>query len=74
MAISVHVQIERIEKHFNDHTHIPTTKEDPSSSDGSERQGWNGALRLIHLLLGSNRLRLLKYIIDVFIDIRNVIS
>ncbi len=42
---------------LNDHTLISTTREE-----------WNGALQLMHSLLGSNRNRLSKYIIDVFID------
>ena len=43
----------------NDHTHIPTTKEE-----------WNGALQLMHALLGSHRHTLSKYVIDVFIDVK----
>ncbi|MFC1869160.1 hypothetical protein ACFL0H_13665 [Thermodesulfobacteriota bacterium] len=43
----------------NDHTHIPTSRDE-----------WNGALQLMHTLLGSNRHRLTRYIIDVFIDVQ----
>jgi hypothetical protein len=45
---------------LNDPTHIPTTKEE-----------WEGALQLMHALLGANRHMLSKYIIDVFIDVEN---
>ena len=43
----------------NDNTHIPTRK-----------QEWEGALQLMHSLLGSNRHSLSRYIIDVFIDVQ----
>ena len=43
----------------NDHTHIPTS-----------RKEWNGALRLMHSLLGAGKHKLSRYIIDVFIDVK----
>jgi hypothetical protein len=43
----------------NDHTHIPTTKKE-----------WNGALQLMHALLGAHRHTLSRYIIDIFIDVK----
>jgi len=42
----------------NDHTHIPTTRDE-----------WNGALQLMHSLLGTGRHKLKRYTIDVFIDV-----
>ena len=41
----------------NDHTHIPATKDE-----------WNGALQLMHAILGTHRHALSKYVIEVFID------
>ena len=46
---------------LNDHTHIPTS-----------RKEWNGALLLMHSLLGSHKHKLSKYVIDVFIDIKKL--
>ena len=46
---------------LNDHTHITTTKE-----------GWKGALQFMHYLLVSNKHRLPKYIIEVFIDVKSI--
>jgi hypothetical protein len=43
----------------NDNTHIPTTQKE-----------WEGALELMHALLGAKRHKLSRYIIDVFIDIQ----
>jgi hypothetical protein len=43
----------------NDNTYIPTRK-----------QEWDGALQLMHALLGANRHKLSEYIIDVFIDVQ----
>ena len=43
----------------NDNTHIPTTQEE-----------WEGALELMHALLGAKRHKLSRYIIYVFIDIQ----
>jgi hypothetical protein len=45
----------------NDHTHIPTTR--------GER---NGALQLMHSLSGTNRHKLSKYVIDVFLDVQEI--
>jgi hypothetical protein len=42
----------------NDNTHVPTTQEE-----------WEGALELMHALLGAKRHKLSRYIIDVFIDV-----
>ncbi len=46
---------------LNDHTHIPTSREE-----------WNGALKLMHSLLGTHKHKLSKYVIDVFIDIQKL--
>ena len=46
---------------INDNTHMPTRKDE-----------WRGALQLMHSLLGSNSHKLARYIIDVFIDLRDV--
>jgi hypothetical protein len=43
----------------NDYTHIPITKEE-----------WNGAFQLMHALLGTHKHKLQKYVIDVFIDVK----
>jgi len=45
----------------NDYTHIPTT-----------RDKWNGALQLMHALLGTHRHTLSKYVIDVFINVEEL--
>ncbi|MBW1706910.1 MAG: hypothetical protein JRJ86_17405, partial [Deltaproteobacteria bacterium] len=45
----------------NDHTHIPTTKDE-----------WKGALELMHALLGTHRHALSKFVIDVFIDVKDL--
>jgi hypothetical protein len=42
----------------NDHTHIPTTRDE-----------WNGALQLMHSVLSTHKHSLLKYVIEVFIDV-----
>ena len=44
-----------------DNTHIPTRKDE-----------WRGALQLMHSLLDSNSHKLARYIIDVFIDLRDM--
>ena len=46
---------------INDHTHIPTTRDE-----------WNGALELMHALLASRKHMLHKYVIDVFIDLKDL--
>ncbi len=46
---------------LNDHTHIPTSREE-----------WNGALQLMHSLLGTHKHKLSKYIFEVFIDIEKL--
>ena len=46
---------------INDHTHIPTTRDE-----------WNGALELMHALLASRKHMLQKYVIDVFIDVKDL--
>ncbi len=46
---------------INDHTHIPTSREE-----------WNGALQLMHSLLGTHKHKLSKYVIDVFIDVKKL--
>jgi hypothetical protein len=46
---------------LNDHTNIPTTKPE-----------WDGALNLMHSLLGTEGHNLSRYIIDVFIDVHPV--
>lgn len=43
---------------INDHTHVLTT-----------RDQWNGALQLMHAILGVHKHSLSKYVIDVFIDV-----
>jgi hypothetical protein len=43
---------------INDYTHISTRREE-----------WNGALQLMHNLIGINRHKFSKFIIDVFIDV-----
>ena len=43
----------------NDYTHVPTT-----------RKEWEGALQLMHSLLGTQRHKLSKYVIDVFMDVK----
>lgn len=43
---------------INDHTYIATS--------GDE---WNGALQIMHSLLGTHKHKLSKYVIDVFIDV-----
>jgi hypothetical protein len=45
----------------NDEAFIPT-----------KRDEWDGALQLMHNLLGSTRHTLSKYVIDVFIDVKNI--
>ena len=45
----------------NDYTHIPTTKDE-----------WNGALQLMHALLATRKHMLQKYVIDVFIDVKDL--
>jgi len=45
----------------NDHTHIPTTRDE-----------WNGALQMMHALLGTHRHKLSKYVIDVFINVEEL--
>jgi len=44
----------------NDYTHIATTKYE-----------WNGALQIMHALLGNHKRTLSKYVIDVFIDVKD---
>ena len=46
----------------NDHTHILTT-----------RHEWNGALLMMHSLLGTHRHELSKYVIDVFLDVQEIV-
>jgi len=46
---------------LNDHTYISTSREE-----------WNGALQLMHSLLGTHKHKLSKYVIDVFIDIKKL--
>lgn len=46
---------------LNDHTHIRTSREE-----------WDGALQLMHSLLGTHKHKLSKYVIDVFIDIEKL--
>jgi hypothetical protein len=48
---------------INDHTHIPTSKEE-----------WKGALELMHILLGTHKHRLQKYVIDVFVDVEELMG
>ena len=43
---------------INDYTHISTGRDE-----------WNGALQLMHSLLGTHQHKLSKYAIDVFIDV-----
>ena len=43
---------------INDHTHIPTNRDE-----------WYGAIKLMYSQLGSNKHKLSKYTIDVFIDV-----
>lgn len=43
---------------LNDATHVPTKKKE-----------WDGAIQLLHSLLGTGKHKLKKYIIDVFIDV-----
>ena len=45
----------------NDHTHIPTSREE-----------FNGALQLMHSLLGTHKHKLSKYVLDVFIDVEKL--
>jgi hypothetical protein len=45
----------------NDYTHIPTTRDE-----------WNGALTLMHTILGTQRHRLSKYLISVFMDVEKL--
>ncbi len=45
----------------NDHAHIPTTKEE-----------WDGALQLMHSILGSHSHKLAEYVIDIFIDVNKI--
>ena len=46
---------------LNDHTHIPTSQEE-----------WNGALQLMHSILGTHKHKLSKYVFEVFIDIKKL--
>ncbi len=46
---------------INDNTHIPTSREE-----------WNGALQLMHSLLGTHKHKLSKYVFEVFIDIEKL--
>jgi hypothetical protein len=46
---------------ISDYTHIPTTRDE-----------WKGSLQLMHSLLGTPKHKLSKYIIDVFIDVKNL--
>ena len=46
---------------LNDHTHIPTSREE-----------FNGALQLMHSLLGTHKHKLSKYVFEVFIDIKKL--
>jgi len=46
---------------LNDHTHIPTSLEE-----------WNGALQLMHSILGTHKHKLSKYVFEVFIDIEKL--
>ena len=43
---------------INDHTYIATSRDE-----------WNGALQIMHSLLGTHKHKLSKYVIDVFIDV-----
>ncbi len=45
----------------NDYTHILTTRDE-----------WKGALQLMHSLLGTHKHKLSKYVIDVFIDVKDL--
>jgi len=45
----------------NDYTHIPTTRDE-----------WKGALEPMHDLIGSRKHTLQKYVIDVFIDVKDL--
>ena len=47
---------------INDHTHVPTNRDE-----------WNGALQMMNAILGSRRHRLTKYVIEVFIDVRDLL-
>lgn len=46
---------------LNDHTHISTTRDE-----------WNGALHLMHAILGTHKHRLSEHIIDVFVDVEKL--
>jgi len=46
---------------INDNTHTPTTRDE-----------WNDALQIMHTILGTHRHKLQKYVIDVFIDVREL--
>jgi hypothetical protein len=46
---------------INDHTHISTSRDE-----------WQGALKLINGILDTNRHKLSKYVVDVFIDVVDV--
>ena len=45
----------------NDPNHIPTTRDE-----------WNGALTLMHAMLGNQKHRLSKYVMDVFVDVETL--
>ena len=45
----------------NDYTHIPTTREE-----------WNAALHLMHLVLGTSKHPLHRYVINLFIDVQTL--
>ena len=45
----------------NDYTHIPTTRDE-----------WKGALQLMYAILGTHKHKLSKYVIDVFIDVKDL--
>jgi hypothetical protein len=47
----------------NDQTHIPTSREE-----------WDGALKLMHSLLGTHSHKLQKYVIDVFVDVDELVT
>ncbi|MDY6954493.1 MAG: hypothetical protein SWE60_23560, partial [Thermodesulfobacteriota bacterium] len=42
----------------NDHTHVRTTEDE-----------WNGALQLMHCITGTQKHKLTKYIVDIFVDV-----
>ena len=45
----------------NDYTHVPTTRDE-----------WKGVLQLMYAILGTHKHKLSKYVIDVFIDVKDL--